>query len=685
MDEDADDEEIFLRRLRQNLAASGRLQGPGTEEDSRDLSRRYRRLRLAGEGALKECWEVEDLLCHRPAALLLCRSSDADAEFRFRQEIRLYSDLRHEGVASLYDAGRDREGRLFYVAEFLEGLSLLQRLRDGLAPEQALPLATQLLEVIAFAHARGVFHLDLKPDNIRVNPQGRLKVTDWEMAVSADSPHLRGLVRGTEGYMPPPEFQRSAEYSPARADLHALGILLLELFCGRPIDKQEPVGRRLAGLEHGLQAIIGNCLNLKQSDYIDATSLLHDWYAWLGGFAPEVEKAGLLRQVKLLIQRHRNLVVRLNLIFLLLLGLAVVYARHEERRQRQLEVALQGERQEKERRLNLLMQNHEVLLRELERVYLDGDLSQAEEYVRLLEPLAGRIDSWPLWNARLKLRRGADQASVAELCRRGNSRDLSLARYLGDRSPVNFNAFIYEIGWQADGYSIQALYSALAQVKDDPASSRAILSVLAGIRIPLRTSLLHLRDSYLGPEIEESLWKQAERRGREDRERQPVGLRADCNFARQIARQRGRTEQERIFEELKPSNLALGCKVWSDGYDERLSSLAVNGRTEIEDYWAAANFPRVLSLDLGRKESLGRLRLWLLPGPRYYRFRIWASDSPAGPRRLLASKDSDAPAEMDKPWTCMLPDGTSARYLHVEIHFNSVNRSVHLREIEVYK
>ncbi|MEN9359093.1 MAG: hypothetical protein RL095_628 [Verrucomicrobiota bacterium] len=674
-----DDDTEFMNRLRARLT-EGRILASEDEWPRRsDLEDRYFRRRLAGEGSLKQCWEAEDLLCRRPAALLICREVRQEDELRFLHEVQLYARLRHDGVASLYDAGRTADGRLFYVAEFLQGRSLRDSLRSGLAQDQALALAGELLEVMAFAHSLGIHHIDLKPENLLIDDSGRLKVTDWELASTDSTPALRGLIRGTPGYMPPPEYQMSPGYRPERADMFAIGHILLEMLG----DPHLPPDRRLAALEQGLRAMISGCLDLEGRG--DASSLLADWRAWAAGFAPEVEHAGLLRQGLLLLRRHRGLVLRSAAAVLGTAILSLAYLNSLRSKQEALAAALTAEKQEKERRFALLQQNHGIILKALEASYAEGDMLQAGDYLRLLEPVSAAIPAWPLWKARVALRLGTGTpADAATLRRLGSSRDLQLAKLLAaPGEPEVLHDTLMKLAWRADAFSLQACFAALASRPPEPAA-QAILAKMAEMN-PEAVSprLLFLRDNPLDGKIEKEIWRQcfaAVGSGQVT-----AGLRKQCRLGRQIALAKGREELARRWQECLPPNLALGCLAWSDGYNERAPELAVNGLKGPDDYWAAADWPRTLSIDLETRQALGRIDLWLPPGPRHYTFRIWGGDEPSGPRILLAQKLGTEPGSPGQAFSFKMPAGTLSRYVHVEMLSNSDNDSVHIYEVEVYR
>jgi serine/threonine-protein kinase len=155
---------------------------------------------------------------------------------RFLREIRTTAQLHHPHILPLYDSG-EAGGLLYYVMPFVEGESLRERLeREGpLAVGEAVRIAREVADALAFAHERGVVHRDIKPENILL-AAGHAAVADFGIARAADAAGLRltqtGMAVGTPVYMSPE--QATAGEVDGRADLYALGCVLYEMLAGRP-------------------------------------------------------------------------------------------------------------------------------------------------------------------------------------------------------------------------------------------------------------------------------------------------------------------------------------------------------------------------------------------------------------------------------------------------------------------
>jgi serine/threonine protein kinase/HEAT repeat protein len=171
--------------------------------------------------------------------LEFCRSEDVVE--RFYQEARSVNSIRHENIVDIYDFGRDPQGRVFFVMEYLEGEPLSTRIRRGaLTWPEAFPILEQTLRALKAAHDKGFVHRDLKPDNIwlkYVDGRVQVKLLDFGIAklVGSESPKEKltqtGSVIGTPHYMSPEQINGSKDIDQ-RTDIYALGVITYEMFAG---------------------------------------------------------------------------------------------------------------------------------------------------------------------------------------------------------------------------------------------------------------------------------------------------------------------------------------------------------------------------------------------------------------------------------------------------------------------
>ncbi len=205
------------------------------------LRGRYKITDIIGEGGMGVVYEAWDTQVERKVAIKLVRSdTTTDRKFvtRFRRELEITSQLRHPSTIRVFEHGELEDGRPYMVMELLTGESLADRLERGHIPEmEALQIARQVAESLSEAHEHGVFHRDLKPDNIFIETVGVskvVKVLDFGIAGGVDATRLTqaGEVFGTPQYMSPE--QCNGLPLDHRTDIYSLAIILFEMIEGRP-------------------------------------------------------------------------------------------------------------------------------------------------------------------------------------------------------------------------------------------------------------------------------------------------------------------------------------------------------------------------------------------------------------------------------------------------------------------
>lgn len=207
----------------------------------RILNDRYALESKVGEGGMAVTYRARDLLLNRTVAVKLMReqfTSDPQFVERFRREAQAAARLSHENIASVYDTGR-ANGTHYIVMEFIEGTDLKQRLRrDGAVPVlTALEIGRQIAAALDAAHRGGLVHRDIKPHNILLNGDGKVKVTDFGIAKIASEGEDTGVIIGSVHYISP-EQARGDATAPA-SDLYALGAVMFEMLTGRTVFEGE--------------------------------------------------------------------------------------------------------------------------------------------------------------------------------------------------------------------------------------------------------------------------------------------------------------------------------------------------------------------------------------------------------------------------------------------------------------
>jgi eukaryotic-like serine/threonine-protein kinase len=203
------------------------------------LDDRYRLDERIAAGGVGQVWRATDLLLERTVAVKLLRpeySDHPETLERFRKEAKNAGALNHPHVAQVYDYGPSGPGGSPYlVLEFVDGPSLADLLIvDPIAPAHALNVIAQAADGLAAAHKAGVIHRDIKPGNILISSEGKVKVTDFGIAHAAGQVPVTGpgLVMGTTQYMAPERI--AGNPGTAASDLYALGIVLHECLTGVP-------------------------------------------------------------------------------------------------------------------------------------------------------------------------------------------------------------------------------------------------------------------------------------------------------------------------------------------------------------------------------------------------------------------------------------------------------------------
>jgi serine/threonine-protein kinase len=208
--------------------------GRGRFDSGTVLAERYRIVSLIGQGGMGEVYRADDITLDQPVALkFLPASYESNPAWleRFHNEVRLSRQVTHPNVCRVFDLGQV-DGEQFISMEFVDGedLACLLRRIGRLPRDKAIQISRQLCAGLAAAHDKGVLHRDLKPANVMLDGRGQVRITDFGISGRVDGGH--DATAGTPAYMAPEQFTQGD--ATVRSDIYSLGLVLYEIFTGRP-------------------------------------------------------------------------------------------------------------------------------------------------------------------------------------------------------------------------------------------------------------------------------------------------------------------------------------------------------------------------------------------------------------------------------------------------------------------
>ena len=300
--------------VRNDVLSDATLRRLRDAADAPDLTgTKYDALERLGQGGMGTVYRAHDRELRRDVALKVIRLPEAspDIAARMLREAHTLARLEHPGIVPIHDVGTLPDGRTFYAMKLVRGAPL-----DALPPApitERFRIIQRLCEAVAFAHAHGVIHRDLKPQNVMVGPFGEVLVMDWGVAKvvdgqternpvilsdakdialgsrsSASAPDTEspttghGIVLGTPGYMAPEQAAGEPGLVDTRADVYAIGAILRDL-CATAEVPDDRAGKR-ADLPRPLRAIIAKAMAENPDQrYGDALALARDVAAFSAG------------------------------------------------------------------------------------------------------------------------------------------------------------------------------------------------------------------------------------------------------------------------------------------------------------------------------------------------------------------------------------------------------------------
>jgi len=206
---------------------------------------RYVCVEELGRGGMGTVYLAEDRELDRLVAIKVLNTLDVTDDLRQRmmREAQVIARLEHPGIVPVHDAGTLPDGRIFYAMKYVRGSRLDEYAAQGAPLRDRLRKFQAVCDAVAFAHAHGVIHRDLKPQNIMIGPYSEVLVMDWGVAKIRDDPHQTavfntsdGTVIGTRNYMSPEQARGEVDIDE-RADVYSLGAVLKDLLTDQKVSK----------------------------------------------------------------------------------------------------------------------------------------------------------------------------------------------------------------------------------------------------------------------------------------------------------------------------------------------------------------------------------------------------------------------------------------------------------------
>lgn len=402
---------------------------------------KFTQKRLLALGGMKKIFTVNDQKTSREIALAELKEdthcSQEEIE-QFLREARVTAALDHPNIVPVYDIGINIYGKPYFTMKFLRDESLhkvLKELRKAnpyyvykFPLPMLLEVFVKVCDALAFAHANGVVHLDIKPDNIMLGSYGEVYICDWGLAKILKSDEelptathqldqtllnhftLSGTVKGTPGFMAPEQINPRFGQKNTKTDIYAIGALLYSILTLKKPFSGQSVKQMLENTVNGalispaelrtvnevpkaLSAVCMKAMAVKQSDRYETLDLLiEDIRAYQNGFATAAENPHLFTGLALFVKRHKIAVISTCVVLLSLFFLGLFFSNVLEETEELGQLAVKRMHDEKGEEISTLLNKAQhtqlALNRALEKK--QHELNEAEAHLKSLQAIYGR-------------------------------------------------------------------------------------------------------------------------------------------------------------------------------------------------------------------------------------------------------------------------------------------------------
>lgn len=355
-----------------------------------DEEKRFSEPDFLVEGGYKALYKIKDLWTDRLVVKAIPKDDSPESLEAFMYESQLLASLQHPNILPVYDVGTE-EDTPFMIMKLIEGKSLGEFLKKNPKNDYRIEIFEKICDAVSYAHSKGICHLDLKPDNIRISAYGDVTVCDWGSARRLSELENTQLA-ATPGYIAPEALKGKLSKG---CDIYALGAIFYEILTRSPLYKGANLKSVLKANERGrvslskikdpsLRSICAKALEANPAKRLKSVSWFHDYLDCFFKRVPvPIENAGVFRRINLLIKR-RPITVALTALFLAVLSVSFAYFAFTFNKQKtHAQKLMKQYREERGKRVNLTLKHSVTLHKQAWQMYDDFLHVDSSELLKL--------------------------------------------------------------------------------------------------------------------------------------------------------------------------------------------------------------------------------------------------------------------------------------------------------------